>query len=200
MITGIILASGFSTRMNKDKLMMKLGNEFIIEFVLKNAVNSKLDDLILVYRNNDIAKLSLNTKIRLVYNGEAYHGQSESIKLGILNAQENSDYLFLLGDQPFVFSSIIDRIIDEYNINKGKIIVPYYMGQRGNPVIIPNEYRNELLSLSGDEGARKIIHKYKDIIKKVKFDNSIYNLDIDNINDYERAKEFLYNFNNEESR
>ncbi len=199
MITGIILASGFSTRMNKDKLMMKLGNEFIIEHVLKNAVNSKLDDLILVYRNNDITKLSLSPEIRLVYNGEANHGQSESIKLGILNAQENSDYLFLLGDQPFVFSSIIDRIIDEYNINKGKIIVPYYMGQRGNPVIIPNEYRNELLSLSGDEGARKIIHKYKDIIKKVKFDNSIYNLDIDNINDYERAKEFLYNFNKEES-
>jgi len=198
MITGIILASGFSTRMNKDKLMMKLNNEFIIEHVLKNAINSKLDDLILVYRNNDIAKLSLNPKIRLVYNGEAYHGQSESIKLGILNAQENSDYLFLLGDQPFVFSSIINRIIDEYSINKGKIMVPYYVGQRGNPAIIPNEYRNELLSLSGDEGARKIIHKYKDIIKKVKFDNSIYNLDIDNINDYEKAKEFLYNFNNEE--
>ena len=199
MITGIILASGFSTRMNKDKLLMKLNNEFIIEHVLKNAVNSKLDDLILVYRNNDITKLSLSPEIRLVYNGEAYHGQSESIKLGILNAQENSDYLFLLGDQPFVFSSIIDRIIYEYNINKGKIIVPYYVGQRGNPVIIPNEYRNELLSLSGDEGARKIIHKYKERVKKIEFDNNMYNLDIDNAKDYEQAKKFLYNFNNEES-
>ena len=69
MITGIILASGFSTRMNKDKLLMKLNNEFIIEHVLKNAVNSKLDDLILVYRNNDITKLSLSPEIRLVYNG-----------------------------------------------------------------------------------------------------------------------------------
>jgi molybdenum cofactor cytidylyltransferase len=199
MITGIILASGFSTRMNKDKLMMKLNNEFIIEFVLKNAINSKLEDLVLVYRNKDIAKLSLSPNIRLVYNGEAHHGQSESIKLGILNAQENSDYLFLLGDQPFIFSNIIDRIIDEYKINKGKIIVPYYAGKRGNPVLIPNEYRNELLSLSGDEGARKIVHKYKEKVKKVQFNDSIYNFDIDNINDYERAKEFLYNFNNEGS-
>lgn len=199
MITGIILASGFSSRMNKDKLMMKLDNEFIIKFVLKNAINSNLDDLILVYRNDEIAKLSSNSKIRLVYNGNAYNGQSESIKLGILNAKDNSDYLFLLGDQPFIFSNIINEIIDEFNNNKGMIIVPYYGEKRGNPVLFPNEFKNELLSLSGDEGARKIIYKYKERVKKIEFDNSMYNLDIDNAKDYEQAKKFLYNFNNEES-
>ncbi|TJX65951.1 nucleotidyltransferase family protein [Soehngenia saccharolytica] len=198
MITGIILASGFSNRMRKNKLMMKLNNMSIIEMVINNAKNSKLDDLILVYRSSALLKFTLDIDIRLVYNDKAYLGQSESIKLGVLNASKNSDYLFLLGDQPFITSGILDKIIDEHNSNKEKIIVPYYNEKRGNPVLFPNKFRNELLSLSGDEGARNIIYRYKDEIKKLCFKNSMYNIDIDNIEDYEKAKKLLYNFNNED--
>jgi len=198
MITGIILASGFSNRMRKNKLMMKLNNMSIIEMVINNAKNSKLDDLILVYRSSALLKFTLDIDIRLVYNDKAYLGQSESIKLGVLNASKNSDYLFLLGDQPFIISGILDKIIDEHNSNKEKIIVPYYNEKRGNPVLFPNKFRNELLSLSGDEGARNIIYRYKDEIKKLCFKNSMYNIDIDNIEDYEKAKKLLYNFNNED--
>jgi molybdenum cofactor cytidylyltransferase len=198
MITGIILASGFSNRMGKNKLMMKLNNMSIIEMVITNAKNSKLDDLILVYRSSALLKYTLNMDIRLVYNDKAYLGQSESIKLGVLNASKNSDYLFLLGDQPFIISGILDKIIDEHNSNKEKIIVPYFNEKRGNPVLFPNKFRNELLSLSGDEGARNIIYKNKDEIKKVQFKNTMYNIDIDNIEDYEKAKKLLYNFNNED--
>ncbi|MBC7088582.1 MAG: molybdenum cofactor cytidylyltransferase [Tissierellales bacterium] len=196
MLTGIILAAGSSERMGKEKLTMELNGMTVIEMVLNNAISSNLDEIILVYKDPNIGLLANKKKIKAIYNKNASNGQSESIKIGVANAKEESNYLFLLGDQPFIFSEIINRIINNFNKDKDKIIIPYYAGVRGNPVLLPNKFKKELLSLSGDEGARNIFRKYNSEIRIEAFENHMYNLDIDNIKDYELAKSFLYSFNN----
>jgi molybdenum cofactor cytidylyltransferase len=196
MLTGIILAAGSSERMGKEKLTMELNGMTVIEMVLNNAISSNLDEIILVYKDPNIGLLANKKMIKAIYNKNASNGQSESIKIGVANAKEESDYLFLLGDQPFIFSEIINRIINNFNKDKDKIIIPYYAGVRGNPVLLPNKFKKELLSLSGDEGARNIFRKYNSEIRIEAFENHMYNLDIDNIKDYELAKSFLYSFNN----
>ena len=46
MITGIILASGFSRRMKADKLLIDIEGSALIERVIKACVDSRLDDII----------------------------------------------------------------------------------------------------------------------------------------------------------
>ena len=54
MITGIIMASGFSKRMKTDKLTIEIEGMKIIERVIEATISSKLDKIILVYRTEEI--------------------------------------------------------------------------------------------------------------------------------------------------
>lgn len=43
--------------------------------------------------------------------------------------------MFLVGDQPFITTQLIDKLIEEYKLSKNPIVVPYYKGKRGMPTI-----------------------------------------------------------------
>ena len=64
--------------------------------------------------------------------------------------------MFFTGDMPFLEEKTIFEIISEFD---GRITIPVVSGKRCSPVIFPNRYKEELLSLSGDVGGREIIKK-----------------------------------------
>ncbi len=185
MITGIILASGFSNRMGKDKLLMKIKGMPMIEIVIQQAIKSKLDEVILVYRVNEVKKLGIKYGVKLVYNPKAHLGQSEGLKLGIKEAKPGA-YMFLMGDMPFITEDLINRLIGEFIEDESNIIVPYYNNKRGMPTIFPYELREELLTIEGDIGGREVIKNNPFLVKKVYIDNCILGLDIDTQEEYKR--------------
>lgn len=181
-IRGIILGAGKASRMGKDKLNLKLGNESIIETVIKNAKGSKLDELVLIYGKYDI-----NTDIDKLYNADFEQGMSTSIKKGIENF-EGDAVMILLGDMPYVTAHIIDKLYDEFTSDNKAMVVPVFNGQRGNPVIIGRKYFKELLENNGDKGARAIIKNNPNDVHCVEvMDNSIF-VDIDDEASYNSIK------------
>ena len=65
MITGIILASGFSRRMKgEEKLLLKVDGIPLIERVIRTAQASRVDDLILVYRKDEICAIARRFGVR----------------------------------------------------------------------------------------------------------------------------------------
>lgn len=189
MITGIILASGFSRRMGRDKLLIELDGEKIIERVIKACCKSKLDDIILIYRSQDIKRIGIKYNIKTIYNPNAHLGQSEGLKLGVKAAVDSDSYMFLVGDQPFLTSEIINKLIEEYNQKDSSIILPYYNGHRGMPMIISSIYREELLRVVGDRGGRDIIKKYPSEVKKVYIKEEKMGIDIDTQDDLKKLIE-----------
>lgn len=181
MISGIILASGFSKRMGTDKLLLEIDGVPMIERVIREVKASKLDEIILVYRNPKVMEIGLKYDIKTVYNERAELGQSEALKLGVLSADESAEaYMFFVGDQPFIYTSLIDHIIDKYEASGYSIAVPYYNGRRGNPSIFSSLLKNELLNVVGDMGGREIIDKNQQMVKKVFIDDIKAGMDIDN--------------------
>lgn len=179
MITGIILASGFSNRMGKDKLLIEMEGQKIIERVIKACILSRLDKVILVYRKKEIKEIAKKYKISTQYNGKAYKGQSESMKIGVKNTHDDSSYMFLLADQPFINAETINKLIKEYKESKATIAIPYYAGERGMPIIVSNRYKEELLSVIGDQGGREIIKKYFQSVHVVNIEDRKIGKDID---------------------
>ncbi|WP_313757693.1 nucleotidyltransferase family protein [Tissierella sp.] len=179
MITGIILASGFSRRMKKDKLLIKVDGESIIERVIKACINSKLDNVILVYRSKEVKEIGEKYNIKTIYNKDAYLGQSQALKLGMNEAIEANDYMFLVGDQPFLTSEIINILIEEYNNSHLPILVPYYNGIRGMPMLISSIFKEELLKITGDKGGRDIVEDNIFRVKKVYIKEEKLGMDID---------------------
>jgi molybdenum cofactor cytidylyltransferase len=69
--------------------------------------------------------------------------------------------LVLLGDQPLITPALLNELIEMKYATGKRIIAPFYNGKRGNPVLFDADLFPELLTITGDEGARSIIEKYR---------------------------------------
>ena len=138
MISGIILASGFSRRMNREKLILPVEGVPMLERVIRAATASDLDEVLLVYKKNVIRALGQKYGLLLVNNPHPEDGQSAAVKAGVKHAhQESLGFMFLVGDQPFLSMATINRLMSVFNTDKSRIVVPVYGTRRGNPVIFP---------------------------------------------------------------
>jgi molybdenum cofactor cytidylyltransferase len=189
LVTGIILASGFSERMTRDKLLLEVGGMPVVERVVKAAKSSLLDDVILVYQNAGVRAIGEKYQVRTVYNDSAHEGQSAAVKLGVRESRPDTNaFMFLVGDQPFLDPATINTLIDQSTKNPQQIIVPVYNGKRGNPVIFPSLFRNDLLAIEGDTGGRAVMEKRKDKLKLVVFEDCTAGMDFDTEEEYERIQ------------
>lgn len=158
MALGIILASGFSKRMKKDKLFLSINGMPIIENVIKATSESLLDEILIIYRDIKVKEIADKYCITTFFNIKANLWQSKSVKLGVRKANINTHaFLFLVGDQSFIIRDAINQIIKSYHKRYYRIVVPIYNGKKGNPVLFSSKYKEKFLMLEGDTGGREII-------------------------------------------
>ncbi|NMA96262.1 MAG: nucleotidyltransferase family protein [Clostridiales bacterium] len=183
MITGIIMASGFSRRMNRDKLLVKIDDKEMIRYSIEAAKKSYLEEIILVYRDNAVKNIARSYDIKTVHNPNAHLGQSQSIIRGI-KASRNSSYMFLAGDQPFISHSYINKLICEYRRNNNMIVASFQGNHINTPVIFPSSFKADLLNLEGDRGGRDIIKGNPKLVRKINVESDTILLDIDTMEEY----------------
>lgn len=88
--------------------------------------------------------------------------------------------LICLGDMPLIDPATLNRIIDAYDPAEGReIIIPTHDGQRGNPVLWGARFFPELLALTGDVGARQILHKHMGAIVEISAESDAVLRDFD---------------------
>lgn len=187
-MNGIILASGFSKRIGQNKLLLKINNQEIIRIVIRELKKSNIKKIILVAREDSVIKIGIEENVTIVKNNNANLGQSESIKLGLKEANLEEDFMFFCADQPFLDKDSINKLIEECEKYKEYIIIPSFKGKSGNPVIFPKSLKKELESLNGDIGGKQIIQKNKEIVKYIEIYNELFLKDIDTIDEYEKYK------------
>lgn len=185
-ITAIIMASGLSTRMGANKLLLDYKNEPIIQYVFEAVKNCLFHEVIVISQYNEIKKISENYEFKYVHNEKYDIGQSESIKLGILNSKPCDGYMFFVGDQPLLDEIHIKNMISAFYKNLDYIIIPKYKNKTGNPVIFPFSKKEELLKLKNDEKGKKIINKTSNI-KYIEVPESML-FDIDTKEDYKKLE------------
>lgn len=192
MIAGIILGAGEGKRIGKSKLNLPLGNKKVVEWVLQAAVQSFLNKIILVIRPNDKAMFEIGKKweAEIVINPDFQKGMSTSIQEALkkIDLQDVEGFFLILGDQPFITSSIINQLVISFSPGKSEIVVPYYKERRGNPVLFDISWKEELMAITGDVGGRVLIKAHPERVKKVKILDEAIILDIDEEEDYLKAK------------
>ena len=183
MINAIVMASGFSTRMGNNKLLLEYRGKTIIENTLDILKKSNFKEIIVVSQYEEVLSIASKYSFKTVLNKKAYLGQSESIKLGIKNSSDCEGYMFFVGDQPLLNKMDIDNLIKYFKDNNKYIIIPKYENKKGNPVIFPKCLKNKLLMLKNNEKGKKVISEY-DKIKYIYVKRETL-LDIDTKKDYE---------------
>ncbi len=187
MIYAIILAAGESKRMGKPKLLLPFGEKTIIETVLNNAIQSETDGVLVVLGSNSekIAEKIKNFSVKISVNPNFREGMLSSIQWGFETLPKDTRAaLIMLGDQPLIPSSVINKIIHAYKETKKGIILPVYEKRRGHPILIDMKYRDEVKRLNPDTGLRALVHNHTEDILEIDVDAPGILKDIDTVEDY----------------
>lgn len=192
-IIGILLAAGQSSRFGSNKLLHTLPDTGLpIAMQAANNLLQAIPNSIAVVRPEDLELKSLlsDTNIQIIENRDANLGMSSSIRCAISadteqQGERNEDpagYIIALADMPYIPTEVYQNVAKEL-LAGAMICAPQYHGERGHPVGFSIELKNELLSLSGDTGAKSIIDKYSDQLKLVASIGKEILKDIDYLND-----------------
>lgn len=188
-ISIIIPAGGLSERMGAvNKLLLPLKGRTVLEHVVDAAVQVRPLEILLVTGSDrdEVARVIASRDVRCVHNPEFAEGMGSTLRTGIAAASpEASGYAILLADLPFVRSQTI-RLLAE-NLTADRIVVPTYEGERGHPVFFGRSFRDELLSLRGDTGGRRIIDAHPDAVDLIETSDPGTVRDINTAEDYDRA-------------
>lgn len=201
-IAAIILGAGASSRMGEHKLLLPLGGRPLIAWSVAAACASPARPVVVALgRAAEEVRGALATALpgapyTVVVNQRFAQGMGTSLAMAIASLPtEVAGALILLGDQPLMPTAAIEATLAAARAQPERIAMGVYSDasgkRRGHPVYLPRRVFGELLALSGDEGARAIIARAGDDLTLVPIADVSALLDVDTLEDYQRARELL---------
>ncbi|WP_022726964.1 NTP transferase domain-containing protein [Fodinicurvata sediminis] len=193
-VTALVLAAGQSRRMGRiNKLLEKANGKSLLEATIDTALDSQVSDC-LVVTGYEADKIQTNLKdkaVRFIHNPKYADGLSTSLQAGLAGLEENTDaVIVMLADMPEVSSEVLNRLVTSYNPVEGReICVPTWEGKPGNPVLIGKEFFPEIMEISGDIGARRLLGDYPDRVAEVDVKDASVLADIDAPQDLEALRQ-----------
>jgi molybdenum cofactor cytidylyltransferase len=189
MVWAMILAAGESKRMGKPKLLLPFGDKTIIETIVATIVSSKVEKTLVILGSEQgkIEEKIKNYPVKIVYNRDFRNGMLSSVKCGFQALpEETRAVLVVLGDQPKISTTVINKLVTAYKSSGKGIILPVYNKERGHPVLIDVKYREEVENLSPEVGLRGTVYNHPEDILEVDAETPSIFQDIDDESDYKR--------------
>lgn len=186
----IILAAGSSRRMGSQKLLMPLGEKTIIETVVDQVLNSRVDQVLVVLgADHEKVKQALGDRlVKFCYNEEHEKGMFSSVKCGLRSVPTDAEaVLIYLGDQPGIPPTVTDAVIEAYDEELYGIVIPVHMHKRGHPLLVDLKYRREIENLDLEQGLRALRHHFPQDVLELDVDEPGILVDIDTPEDYKNA-------------
>jgi molybdenum cofactor cytidylyltransferase len=199
-VDAVILAAGMSTRMGRPKLIMPLDGKAVVHYVIQASLMSDINEVIVVTgtRSGPIETslgMELDKRIRFVTNHRPEDGMSSSMRVGLQAlTQECDGVLFLLGDQPWIDVSTINRLISVFENDPHRIVVPAVHNRRTTPALFPKRLFAELSRVEGDVGGREVLQANLASVLFVEMGQSYNDQDIDTPDDFTRAYKTVHHF------
>ena len=203
-ISCIILAAGQAKRMGRNKLLLPFRNKTVLETVLDTLNEAqttlgtaggsvRIAECIVVVGHYRLAirKQLQNRSVQIVDNPRYSEGLSSSVHTGIAAcASDAGGVLIALGDMPHTTAALVVRLCQTFvGARYPCIAAPVYQEQTGNPVIFSLPYFRELLmSINGDNGARRLIQQHLDKLNAVAVSSSLLLSDIDTLEAYQKNR------------
>lgn len=186
-IVGLLLAAGQGRRFGSDKLLHLLDDGTPLAVASARKLKEACPRAIAVLRpeQTTLAALLIAEGLEVVICPEASAGMGHSLAAGVAASREAAGWLVALADMPFVQVATLRSVADALNTGAA-LAAPFHNSHRGHPVAFAARWRDELLALTGDEGARAIVGRHRKLLHTLESDDAGVLRDVDTPEDLAR--------------
>lgn len=182
---GILLAAGASRRFGGNKLLHPMDDDTPMLFVSAKKLLSVLPKCIAVI-NEELMPYAGQLEqlgMSVVVNQQPERGMGTSIVCGVEASQDAPGWLIALADMPYVKATTLQQLAGRLTAG-ADIIAPLHQQQRGHPVGFHQRYKDELMTLDDDIGARHVIARHQGQLELIPCLDAGVIKDVDELSDF----------------
>ena len=195
MLSCVILAGGEGKRFKgeKHKLLTKLKNKKVIDFVLENSLMIADDQIICITSSNTNGYIKNQFNSIDCVNQKIANGTGGAVKLAIKNLSDlNGSVLVLYGDMPLIKLKTLKNLLYQYNILQ-KPLLSYFRSRKKIDFGVIETHKNNVVKVVESKHSSKTRNKKEYLynggffICEVKFLNNL----IKKIKKEKKSNEYL---------
>jgi len=194
--SAVVLAAGVSARMQgRHKLLLPVGNETVIRRTVRGVLDTGPQEVVVVTgcQGSAVSEALAGLPVQLQANPRFEDGQMTSMTAGVAALTRATDAVMVcLGDMVLLTVADYRELLDAFvRLDRQSIVVPHYLGQRGNPVVFAQWHIPEVIAGRRNLGCRKLIFDYPEEVFSYESRHDRYVADMDTPQDYARVLECL---------
>jgi molybdenum cofactor cytidylyltransferase len=165
-IVGLLLAAGSASRFGSDKLRHRLPHGVPIAVQSARNLRAELPRVVVAVRGRDAQQIFAAERCESVVCENADEGMGASLACAVRTAGRADGYIVALADMPFLRLTTIAAVREALE-QGARLAAPYFRARRGHPVGIAGTFYEQLISLAGDEGAKRIVAAHAAELRKI---------------------------------
>ena len=192
----IVLAAGAGSRFGGGKLLAPYGDGVLLDGALAAALAAPVRGVVLVSGADAPAveavarahaeRAGQAGRLRIIHAADHAEGMGASLRRGASALAPDAAGVFVfLGDMPRI-PSTVPPLLAEAVVAGALAAAPVFQGQRGHPVLIGRLLLPQLLTLTGDAGARAVLRDLGHQLVQVEAPDDGVLFDVDRPTDLKR--------------
>ncbi|GAB5379041.1 MAG: hypothetical protein Alis3KO_00240 [Aliiglaciecola sp.] len=178
----LIMAAGEGRRFGSCKQLAPVNGVPLINHVVEKYQHAGCRHIYVVLGANwQPISAILPPYVKVLINKDWQQGLGKSIAFGITSLsqhEERSNHILIgLGDQIALTSLAIQTLIKEQTSHATVPVASCYNNVIGVPASFPRSYWQDLMSLTGDVGAKNLLNRYADRLVKVSIPSAALDID-----------------------
>jgi molybdenum cofactor cytidylyltransferase len=180
-IVGLLLAAGLSRRFGSNKLLFNIQNEPLVRRTARCLLGAGVAELIVIvgHQSDQVAEVLADLPLRCEINQQYQLGRMHSVHTGWTHVPDNADGVLICPADLFCLEiTDVQQVISAFYENKS-LIIPHFNQQRGHPIIIPANYKKDILDYLPRGGCRAFISDHPQLVQHLEINSPNIIIDLD---------------------
>ncbi len=186
----IVLAAGASSRLGRPKQLLEIDGETLLVRAVRAAMATQPGQVVVALgaEIDGCRRALAGIPVRVLEIESWALGMGSTLAASVAAIEDRCCGMLVLGvDQPALDAAYLQRLTKCWAKTPGLAVATAYAGIVGVPAIFPAHWREQLMALSGDRGARQLLRAAGANLLTV--DAPQLALDIDTADDWQRFTE-----------